>query len=122
MKRLALTTGLTFALVCSSASAMRLAPGLYDGHPPRGIVSVNNTLTTPQGRSRAIVMFVRGGGWVAVGPSAMNPLPVKWFVGHGYTVYSVDYRAGYDSLADVVAAYDHLRSIVGNKIGRAFTN
>jgi acetyl esterase/lipase len=36
---------------------------------------------------------------------------IRWFNRLGWAVYNVDYRAGWLSVVDVVAAYDHLRAL-----------
>jgi acetyl esterase/lipase len=110
---LSLAGGMLLVPVSSSARSRPLAPGLYDGHPPRGIVSANNTFTIPA-HPKGIVMVVHGGGWVLVGKKDLETVQSHWFLAHGYGVYDIDYRADYDSLVDVVAAYDWLRGTVGS--------
>ena len=60
-------------------------------------------------------MVVHGGSWFRVGKVYLATASARWFVRHGYTAYDIDYRAAYDSLVDVVAAYDHLRRIGGRR-------
>lgn len=58
-------------------------------------------------------MVIHGGGWVFTGPASL-PLEstrVGWFTHLGWAVYQVDYRPGWLSVVDVVAAYDHLRHL-----------
>ena len=47
------------------------------------------------------------------GPEALaqESATVSWLTGLGWGVYNVDYRPGWLSVVDVVAAYDHLRSL-----------
>ena len=103
---------LLLALVTAGPAAAALAPGLFGGHPPPGRVAPDNTLTIPAGQPRGYVLVIHGGAWVITGPRALalEAANVRWFTGLGWAVYNVDYRAGWLSVVDVVAAYDHLRS------------
>jgi alpha/beta hydrolase fold len=96
----------------SAASAADLAPGLFGGHPPAGVVAPDNTLTMPQGRPKGFVLVIHGGAWVLTGPRALalEAANIRWFTRLGWGVYNVDYRAGWLSVVDVVAAYHYLRS------------
>jgi hypothetical protein len=102
---------LLLALAGAGPATADLAPGLFGGHSPRGQVASDNTLTMPQDRPRGYVLVVHGGAWVITGPRALalEAPNVRWFTGLGWAVYNVDYRAGWLSVVDVVAAYDRLR-------------
>jgi acetyl esterase/lipase len=97
--------------ICGTAQAA-LAPGLYDGHAPKGRIAADNLLTAVPG-AHGVIMVVHGGGWVLVGPQALDIGQAAWFNANGYSSYDVDYRPGADSLVDVVAAYDRLRRELG---------
>ena len=101
------------AMVGASPAAAELAPGLFGGHPPKGIVAPDDTLTLPQGRPKGYVLVIHGGAWVITGPGALalEAPNVRWFTRLGWAVYNVDYRPGWLSVVDVAAAYDHLRSL-----------
>jgi alpha/beta superfamily hydrolase len=111
-RRAALTGLLVFLSLCCSAQA---GTGLYDGHPPAGRVASDNLLTTPSGRLRGVAMLIHGRAWVFVGQKTLAASEAEWFTQHGWATYDVDYRAGWDSLTDVIAAYDHLRRLVGHR-------
>jgi acetyl esterase/lipase len=84
----------------------------YGAHPPRGRVARDNILTVPA-HARGIVMLIHGGAWVFVGPKTLERGQEGWFQAHGWGTYDVDYRGGWPSLADVLAAYRHLRRVEG---------
>jgi hypothetical protein len=110
--RLAAVAGaLVLALAYAGSAQAHLAPGLFGSHPPAGEVAPDNTLTLPQGTPKGFVLVIHGGGWVFTGPAALQQesATVSWLVGLGWGVYNVDYRSGWLSVVDVVAAYDHLR-------------
>lgn len=104
---------LLLALAGVAPAAAKLAPGLFGGHPPRGLVAADNTLTLPHGHPRGYVILIHGGAWVITGPQALalEAANIRWFTRLGWAVYNVDYRAGWLSVVDVAAAYDHLRSL-----------
>lgn len=101
------------ALAAPGSAAAHLAPGLFGGNPPRGRVARDNTLTMPQGQPKGFVLVIHGGSWIFTGPQtlALEAANVRWFTRLGWAVYNVDYRAGWLSVVDVVAAYHHLRSL-----------
>jgi acetyl esterase/lipase len=113
MMKLVVMAAVTVAVGCSSTSA-HLAPGLYGDHAPRGFVSPNNMLMVPA-HPRGVVMLVHGGSWGIVGKLGMDQAApaARWLLARGYIVYDADYRAWSNSPVDVVAAYDHLRSLFG---------
>jgi hypothetical protein len=104
---------LLLALAGAGPARADLAPGLFAGHPPPGMLQADNTLTMPQGHPRGFVLVIHGGSWIFTGPQALSleAPEVHWLTGLGWAVYNVDYRAGWLSVVDVVAAYDHLRSL-----------
>lgn len=102
------TVYLVLAAAPSFASSRLLGP--YSGHAPVGIISPNNALQTPEGRPKGVMMIIHGGGWTLVGKQYLDTSDAYWWRTRGYTTYDIDYRGGLDSLADVIAAYDHLRS------------
>ena len=104
---------LLVALFSAGPAAAALAPGLFGGHPPPGILQSDNALTMPQGRPTGFVVVIHGGSWIFTGPRtlALEAGNVRWFTSLGWAVYNVDYRPGWLSVVDVVAAYDHLRSL-----------
>ncbi|HEY1522068.1 MAG TPA: hypothetical protein VGF70_03570 [Solirubrobacteraceae bacterium] len=104
---------LLLALLTAGPAAADLAPGLFGGRPPPGIVQSDNALTMPRGQPKGFVLVIHGGAWVITGPQtlALEAANVGWFTRLGWAVYNVDYRAGWLSVVDVVAAYDHLRSL-----------
>jgi dienelactone hydrolase len=104
---------LLVALFSAGPAAAELAPGLFGGHPPPGILQPDNTLTMPQGQPKGFVLVIHGGAWVFTGPQALalQAANVRWFTRLGWAVYNADYREGWLSVVDVVAAYDHLRSL-----------
>jgi acetyl esterase/lipase len=101
------------ALVAAGSATADLAPGLFGGKPPPGLVASDNTLTMPHGRPKGFVLVIHGGAWVLTGPQmlALEAANVRWFTKLGWGVYDVDYRAGWLSVVDVVAAYHHLRRL-----------
>jgi acetyl esterase/lipase len=101
------------ALAAPATAAAHLAPGLFRGSPPRGLVLRDNTLTLPRGHPRGFVTVIHGGSWVFTGPGlvASESANVRWLSKLGWGVYDVDYRPGWRSVVDVVAAYDHLRAL-----------
>ena len=112
-RALAVLGTLLLTLLSAGPAAAHLAPGLFGGHPPPGIVRADNTLIMPRGQPRGFMVVIHGGAWVITGPQALaQERPnVRWFTRLGWAVYNVDYRAGWLSVVDVVAAYDHLRSL-----------
>jgi dipeptidyl aminopeptidase/acylaminoacyl peptidase len=76
-------------------------------------VAPDNTLTLPQGPPKGFVLVIHGGGWVLTGPTTLQSESptVGWLIGHEWGVYNVDYRPGWLSVVDVVAAYDYLRRL-----------
>ena len=104
---------LLLALASAGPAAAGLAPGLFGGHPPAGVVAPDNTLTVPPGRPKGYVIVIHGGAWVITGPQALalEAPQVHWFIHLGWAVYNVDYRPGWLSVPDVAAAYDHLRRL-----------
>jgi acetyl esterase/lipase len=113
-RRLAAAAGtLVLVLAGAGSAAAALAPGLFGGKPPAGVVARDNMLTVPRGTPRGFVILIHGGGWVLTGRGALQQEAptVSWLVQLGWGVYNVDYRAGWLSVVDVVAAYDHLRRL-----------
>jgi acetyl esterase/lipase len=104
---------IALALVSAASAQAHLAPGLFGGHPPGGVVASDNTLSLPQGTPRGFVIVIHGGGWVLTGPTALaqESGTVSWLERLGWGVYNVDYRGGWLSVVDVVAAYHHLRTL-----------
>lgn len=76
--------------------------GRYEGQKPRGVV-----------------INIHGGSWVLVGRewAAANASVAMRYRRLGYHTVNTDYRAGADSLKDVVAVYDEVRRRFGSKIG-----
>jgi dipeptidyl aminopeptidase/acylaminoacyl peptidase len=70
----------------------------------------DNTLTLPPSSPKGFVLVIHGGGWIFTGPAALaqEAPAVRWLTEMGWGVYNVDYRPGWLSVVDVVAAYDHL--------------
>ncbi len=112
-RALAVLGALLLTLFSAGPAAADLAPGLFGGQPPPGIVRADNTLTMPRGQPKGFVLVIHGGAWVITGPQALaqEAPKVRWLTRLGWAVYNVDYRAGWLSVVDVVAAYDHLRSL-----------
>ena len=108
---LAALGALALVLAAAQPAAAHLAPGLFGGHPPPGVVASDNELTLPRGAPRGFVLVIHGGSWFFRGPrsQAAESANVRWFTRLGWGVYRVDYRPGWLSVVDVVAAYDHLR-------------
>jgi hypothetical protein len=84
--------------------------GPYLGHAPTGVVAADNVLQRPAGKPKGAVMLIHGGSLVLVGRRYLLTSEAAGWRRLGYITYDVDYRAGLDSLADVVAAYDYLRT------------
>ena len=114
IRLVAMTLGaVTLALTVPRLAQAALAPGLFGGDPPAGQVMPDNSLTLPQGVPQGFVLLIHGGGWVFTGPAtlAAEAPTVRRLTGLGWGVYNVDYRAGWLSVVDVVAAFDHLRAL-----------
>jgi acetyl esterase/lipase len=103
---------LSLLLVMAGRAEADLAPGLFKGSPPKGVVARDNTLTLPQAAPKGFVLVIHGGSWFLTGPRSLasESATVRWLTRLGWAVYDVDYRPGWLSVVDVVAAYDHLRS------------
>jgi fermentation-respiration switch protein FrsA (DUF1100 family) len=106
-----LLTLLAAALVFAAPAAASAVPSWAGGG-----VSPNNVVAQPTaGSAKAWIIVIHGGGW-AGGQSLMVPDEgvASGFNAKGYGTYMIDYRSGYDSYADTVAAYDwlvaHLKS------------
>jgi len=74
-------------------------------------------ITSPAGKSRGVAIVIHGGAWQMVGPDAMASQRdnIDVVVGAGWTAVNIDYRPGYQSVADSIAAYDWIRETVGPK-------
>jgi acetyl esterase/lipase len=111
--RVAVLGALILALATAGPAQADLAPGLFAGGPPAGVVAQDNALTLPQGAPKGFALVIHGGSWFLTGPRSLasESATVRWLTGLGWAVYNVDYRPGWLSVVDVVAAYDHLRSL-----------
>ena len=74
-------------------------------------------LTMPEGREqpRGVVIAIHGGGWTGVGADklrAMDGDTLRWNE-RGWAVLNIDYRAGSDSVEDVMDFHDAVRDWVG---------
>ncbi len=101
---------MAFVLMCGTAVASIHGP--YEGHPPAGLVAPDNVLQVPS-HPQGYVMLVHGGGWLLVGKQYLETADARWFEAQGWATYDIDYRGGWNSMADVTAAYDHLRKMIG---------
>ena len=110
---LAALGSLILVLATAAPAEAGLAPGLFSGSPPKGVVARDNTLTLPHATPKGIVLVIHGGSWFLTGPRSLAAESdnVAWFTRLGWAAYAVDYRPGWLSVVDVVAAYDHLRSL-----------
>ena len=87
-----------------------------------GLASVARAgvITQPTGAfagkpARGAVMVIHGGAWLWTGPQqvqAFAPRALR-FSNAGYLTDNIDYRPGYQSVADSVAEYDSLRRRLG---------
>ena len=104
---------LVLALAWAGPAQAALAPGLFRGIPPTGRVMADTSLTRPPGTPKGFVVLIHGGGWIFTGPALLAPEAptVASLASLGWGVYDVDYRPGWFSVVDVVAAYDHLRRL-----------
>lgn len=73
-------------------------------------------LLIPPGRAAdGVAMLVHGGGWMWVGPDTLRgcDLHIGRWLDRGWATVNVDYRAGGDSLTDVLAFHDAIRGWAG---------
>lgn len=70
------------------------------------------------GNPRGIVIAIHGGSWFGVGEERLATMhdEVDRWNARGYAVLNTSYRAGRDSIIDVVRVYDAVRSWQGNGI------
>lgn len=81
--------------------------------------SPNSELQLPAKAPIGWVLVIHGGGWQAVGKSAVKSVRANaaFFRAHGWGTYNIDYRKGIRSLPDVLSAYDALRrNVVGPRV------
>lgn len=110
-KQLAAVAVLIVSLLAAGIASASAPTSPYLGHAPAGLVASDNVYSSVP-HARGAVLLVHGGAWVFTGPNTLLTSDAAWWQAHGFSTYDVDYRGGSDALADVVAAYDHLRSAV----------
>ena len=94
----AIATGLA-GLLCLVASGQQA-----QAEPLR---TASAPLTSSPATVRGTMIMLHGGGWTGPGPTSQKRLmtmPGETFLAHGWRIVSVDYRAGADSLTDVLDA------------------
>lgn len=116
MRKFAAVFAAMIAFACAFAATATAGP--YMGHAPTGTVQADNTYTkaTTSYHRHTAIMLIHGGGLVFTGAFYLMTHEATWFNHRGFDVYDVDYRAGIPSLADVIAAYDRMRTMTSKPI------
>jgi len=95
--------------VAASGLSGLLAPILGGQQPPapEPLRAPAAAMTASPAKVRGTMIMLHGGGWTGPGPRSQAKLmtmPGESLAGRGWRIVSVDYRAGADSLADVLTA------------------